>query len=186
MGINLSQTSAAARAQQRRDKMFTRSIWVAVLILLVVAGAYAALRVYNGTLQGEITAVDNKIAQHEAEVSQPKMIEVANAIFRTRSMERNYAPNSVVLSLLETVSSAMVDGVVVDKYAYDVAKKAISVDVDMITTDLLAIARQVAALKDTKVFATVTVENVSRDPETGEVQFTLSMSAPIANTMKKQ
>ena len=175
MGINLSRTSAAARAQQRRDKVFSRSIWIAMLILVVVIGSYVALRIYNGTLQGDIAAVENKIDMHEADVSAPEMIEVTNALFRAKDIEDNYTPNSTVLSLLETVSSAMVDAVVADTYAYDVTQKNIAVTLEMSTTDLLAIARQIESFKQTKLFDSVTVENVNRDTETGEVHFTIKL-----------
>ncbi len=181
MSINLSQSSAAARAQQRKDKAFTRSVWIAIFVLFVTAGTYSALRIYNGTLQGKISAVDNKIDLLDAEISSAKTVEVANAIFRLEDIDRYYTANSTVIDILETISSALVDIVIVDTYEYVVTEDDISVTLDMTTTDILAIARQIESFKQVNVFHTVSVSDVDRDAQTGEVHFTVLLQYNIGN-----
>ncbi len=171
MNINLSQTSAAARMQKRKDKMFTRGIIFAIVILLLVVGVFIWIRIYNGTVEGKIAAVDNKIEMLDAKSSRTQMTEVADVLFRAQSMERNQVQNSVVLNVLEMISGALVDTVTVDTYDYTVTDDHIEVRVKLSTTDLLSVAKQVDAFKKAKVFHAVTVEDVNRNAETGAVEF---------------
>ncbi len=186
MGINLSRTSAAARMQQRKDKMFTRGIILAILILLAVAGAFLWMRIYNGTVAGKIAAVDNKVEILDAETSRAQMTDVADTLFRAQAMERNYTQNSIVLSVLEMISTALVDSVTIDSYDYTVADDNITAKVKLSTDELLSVAKQIDAFKKAGTFHTVTVEDVNRDAETGTVQFMAVLEYHLSNGQKQQ
>ncbi len=181
MNINLSQTSAAARAQQRRDRMFVRAMLIASLILLIVAGAYVFFRTYNKKLEGDIVSVDNEINRIEANMSKGKAVEVANALFRVRDIENSYVQNSVVLSLLEAISESIIDNVGIDEYEYTVSRDSIDVDVTMATTDILSIAQQIKALKQSELFYSVAVEGVSREQNSGNIRFHVLLKHTLKN-----
>ncbi len=176
MSINLSQKSAAARAQERRDRLFTRGVIIVVLLLLITAGAYVGLRTYTQTLEQEITAVENRIAQRERAITGEDAVRIADALFRNTVIREYYVDANPVHRALELVASVITPAVTMTRYGYALDDEgSIVITADMETSDLLSVALQVAAMKAQDAFHSVAVSGVQRDDETNMVQFTATI-----------
>ncbi len=180
MGIDLSQTSAAARAQQRRDRLFSRGAFGALLVLCVVVAVYAGLRAYTETINGDIRKVENKIKQHEAESARRDVARAADAIFRQKAIVSSAVDSSPVYGAMETVASAILPEVVLDELSYENNDDGLMLTITMSTSDLLTVARQVAALRSVEVISNVSLGDVQRETEAAgtqrAIQFTVTFS----------
>ncbi len=179
MSINLSNLSAAQRAQQARDRMFTRGILLAVFMLVVTGGVLFGLRVYNQTLRNDIASVESEINIKAKDLSGKSAVEVVNVANRITDTLKYSTENSVPLVLLERVGSLLSDGVTLREYSYSVEKDRIELQLSAVAESFPAISVQLARLKESGDFDKVGVRDIRRDDQTDEIRFVMTAELAV-------
>ena len=173
MSINLSNLSAAQRAQRARDRMFSRGILLAIFLLVVTGGILFALRVYNDTLTNEINTQENNINLKAKDLSGKDAVEVVNVADRIGDTLKYSTTDSVPLVFLERISALMSDGITLSEYSYSVQKDTIKMQLSATAENFPSIAAQIARLKESKDFDNVYVRDIERNDQTDKIQFVI-------------
>ena len=171
MSINLSNLSAAARAQRARDRMFARGILLALLLLVLTFGSFLGLKAYNESLRNRIAGQEVSIDRKAKDLSGKKAAEIIDVSDRIGETLKFSTAENTPLVFLERAAALLADGVVLDEYSYDIEDGEITINLSAEAENFSAIASQVARLKQAGDFDDVSARDVQRDDQTGKLRF---------------
>lgn len=163
-----------------RKRMVGRGLTIAFVILILVLAGYFSLKFWHESLVAESTAIDNEIAQINADIEKILVDgDVADFASRAIVMEsdlyRGYDTNDVLNEIESIMVLKSSDGsgarVVLKSFEHSVGKVNISADAD----NFDVMAQQIEQFKNSPMFDNIVVGTTDRD-DTGRIIFELSMS----------
>ncbi len=176
-GINLSQT-AQQKTGIRKHAIFGKGLIAIIIVLLLAVAAWRGLAFWEQRIDGEIAAIEAETAKVRAGFGGEQADKVADFQFRLDTIGESFGDKVYPADMLRSLEGLMLSGVDLSEYSFDANKRTISIagQVD----SFLIIAQQMAILKRTPGFASLSVDSLERE-ETGKIGFRFSIN--LAGTL---
>jgi Tfp pilus assembly protein PilN len=171
-GVNLSQ-SMNEEEQNEEHSFFDVGIILSLVALLVVGLGWGGLRLYIGSLNKKIAAIDESLSASKAQLKGEHIDKVADFDARLKYFSANMAEFTDPQSVFQKVEGSMVSGVVLTRFDYDTENEAVTFE--GACADFKQLAEQVMSLKAEKTFLQVTVDQIDRNDD-NQVMFVIKAS----------
>lgn len=176
-GINLSQT-AQQKTGIRKHAIFGKGLITIIIVLLLAVAAWRGLVFWEQRIDGEIAAIEAETAKIRASFEENQADKAADFQFRLDIIGKSFAGKVYPADMLRSLESLMLAGIDLSEYGFDAKKRSISIAGQ--SDSFLTVAQQMAILKRTPGFASLSVESLERE-ETGEIGFSFSIN--LADTL---
>lgn len=171
-GINLSQT-AQQKTGVRKHAIFGKGLIAIVIVLLLAVAAWRGLVFWENRIDGEIAAVEAETAKVRIGFGGEQADRVADFQFRLDSIAGSFKDKVYPADMLRSLESLMIAGIDLSEYGFDAKKRTITLAGQ--SDSFLAVAQQMAILKRTPGFASLSVDSLERK-ETGKIGFKFSIN----------
>lgn len=176
-GINLSQT-AQQKTDVRKHVIFGKGLIAITIVLLLAVAAWRGLVFWEQRIDGEIAVIDAETGKIRADFKGEQADKVADFQFRLDIIDRSFAGKIYPADMLRSLESLMIAGIDLSDYSFDAKKRSVSIAGQ--ADSFLAAAQQMAILKRTPGFASLSVDSLDRE-ETGKIGFRFSIN--LAGTL---
>lgn len=177
-GINLTNSFQERKADQKKERLLTGGMAIAIIILLMTFAALFATKWYGHGLNVRLTALKNQIAAESQHFDNEQANRLVDFYERLRIMGgAQRSANQEPARILQEFERTMVPGVVLTAYRQtnDHVSGATTVVAEADADNLDAMAKQILRVKQSSLFSGVTVGESVRTTE-GKIKFTMTVS----------
>lgn len=171
-GINLSQT-AQQKTGIRKHPILGKGLIAIVTVLLLALAAWRGLVFWEQRVDGEIAAIEAETAKVRASFEGEQANRVADFQYRLDIIDESFSGKVYPADMLRSLEGLMLPGADLSEYAFDATKDAVAIAGQ--ADSFLIIAQQMAILKRTPGFASLSVDSLERE-ETGKIGFRFAIN----------
>ncbi len=171
-GVNLSQSMNEEEQSEKRS-FFDVGIIISLVVLLLIGLSWGGLRLYIGSIDKQLTEVDQALASVTGQLKGDAVDRIADFDTRLNYFSANEDGFSDAQGIIQKLEKGVVPGVVLTRFQYSPGEKAVMFEGTC--ADFRKLAEQVMSFKREAIFSRVKVEKVDRD-EKNQVVFSLKAS----------
>lgn len=171
-GLNLSQVSEQKTVIEKHP-IFGKGLIAIVVVLLLSLAAWRGLVFWEERVTGEITAIEKETARIRADFEGEQADRVADFQFRLDIIGKSFQDRVRPADMLRSLEALVLPGVDLSEYSFDSKDRTIAIAGE--ADSFLTAAQQMAILKRTPGFASLSVESLERE-ENGKVGFNFSIN----------
>lgn len=171
-GLNLSQTSQQKTIIEKHP-IFGKGLIAITVVLLLSVAAWRGLVFWEQRIGGEIAAVETETARIRANFQGEQADRVADFQFRLDIIEKSLRDKVRPADMLRSLETLILPGADLSEYVFDAKDRSIAIAGE--ADSFLIVAQQMAILKRTPGFASLSVESLERE-ESGRIGFNFSIN----------
>lgn len=170
--INLLQEDRQQSLAEKKMVLFNIGFFLPMAILIIVVLGFGGLKLYNASLVSKDNDLKTRANQESAGIVWTDVDKIADFQSRLNKIGSVLPANDFYAGLLTQLEQSTVVNANVENLNNGQSGLLIKYNAD----NFLTVARQILSDKKTDYFSNVRVSDISRDPQTGKILFTLSAS----------